>query len=62
VPRTVTLELPYGNLSIPFVARIYGMSDVLEVPVVPEPATLVMWSLLAGIGGVVFWRRRRQGN
>lgn len=50
-----------GSL-IPFVARIYGMSDVLEVPVVPEPATLVMWSLLAGIGGVVFWRRRRQGN
>lgn len=62
VSRTVNLDVPYGNFSIPFVARIYGMSNVLEVPVVPEPATFVMWSLLAGIGSVVFWRRRRQGN
>jgi len=63
VRRTMNFDVPgSGSISIPFVARIYGMSDVLEVPVVPEPATFVMWSLLAGIGSVVFWRRRRQGN
>lgn len=62
--RTVEISVPgvIGSHTIPFLARIYGMSNVLEVPVVPEPATFVMWSLLAGIGSVVFWRRRRQGN
>ena len=45
---------------IPFVARIYGMSDVMTVPAVPEPATIIMWSLFTGVAGLVFWRKRRQ--
>ena len=48
------------NPLIPFVARIYGMSDVMTVPAVPEPATIVMWSLFMGVAGLVFWRKRRQ--
>jgi len=46
---------------IPFVARIYGMSNVMTVPV-PEPSTIVLWSLFTGVAGLVFWRKRRQSN
>ena len=27
---------------------------------VPEPATLTIWSLLAGVGAIVGWRRRKR--
>ncbi|MHB8864343.1 MAG: PEP-CTERM sorting domain-containing protein [Pirellulaceae bacterium] len=49
VPYLLNLELPF---------RVYGMSDVLTV--VPEPATFVMWSLFAGVAGLVFWRKGRK--
>ncbi|MHB0960151.1 MAG: PEP-CTERM sorting domain-containing protein [Pirellulaceae bacterium] len=52
--RNVTYFSP--NLELPF--RVYGMSDVLTV--VPEPATFVMWSLFAGVAGLVFWRKGRK--
>lgn len=47
--------------AIPFVARIYGMSDVMTVPV-PEPSTIVMWSLFTGVAGLGVLRKRRQSN
>jgi hypothetical protein len=52
----------YHGGPIPFVARIYGMSEVLEVPAVPEPSTVVLWSLFTGAAGLVFWRKRRRSN
>jgi hypothetical protein len=42
-------------------AAVYGISGVLTVPV-PEPSTLVLWSLFTGVAGLVFWRKRRQSN
>ena len=36
-------------------SSVYGMSDVLTVPV-PEPATIVLWSLFTGVAGLVFWQ------
>jgi hypothetical protein len=47
--------------NVPFGAAVYGISDVLTVPV-PEPSTLVLWSLFTGVAGLVFWRKRRQGD
>ncbi len=38
---------------------IYVMSGAITVP---EPATVVMWLGLGCIGGVVFWRKRRQSS
>jgi hypothetical protein len=52
--------LPGGG-TLPYMAAIYGISDVLTVPI-PEPATCVMWLMLSAIGGVVFWRRRRNSS
>jgi hypothetical protein len=46
---------------VTFGAAVYGISDVLTVPV-PEPSTLVLWSLFTGVAGLVFWRKRRQSN
>jgi hypothetical protein len=46
---------------VPFGAAVYGISGVLTVPV-PEPSTLVLWSLFTGVAGLVFWRKRRQSN
>ena len=40
--------------------RVYGISDVITV--VPEPATIVMWSLFAGVAGLVFWRKGRKSS
>jgi hypothetical protein len=36
-----------------------GLSEVQFIGVVPEPATLLIWSLLAGLGIGVGWRRRK---
>jgi hypothetical protein len=36
---------------------IYVMSG--EITVVPEPSTILLWVGMAGIAGVVFWRKRR---
>lgn len=36
---------------------IYVMSG--EITVVPEPSTILLWLGMAGIAGVVFWRKRR---
>lgn len=38
-------------------ARIYGISG--ELSAIPEPASLVLWSLVAGVVGVAGWRQRR---
>lgn len=40
-------------------ARIYGISG--ELSAIPEPASLVMWSVAAGVAGLAVWRKRR-GN
>jgi hypothetical protein len=42
--------------------RLYGLSEKLTAPggVIPEPSTLVIWSLLAVFGLTVAWRRRRK--
>jgi len=38
----------------------FRMDIVTSAPtVIPEPAALLVWSLLAGLGGVAGWRRRR---
>jgi hypothetical protein len=46
----------YGNT-----AHIYGMSNVLTVPV-PEPATIVLWSVCTGVVGLVALRKRRRSK
>jgi hypothetical protein len=47
--------------NVPFGAAVYGVSKVMTVPV-PEPSTIVLWSLFTGSAGLVFWRKRRQSN
>ena len=38
-----------------------GTLHVTEYPTVPEPTTLIIWSLLGGLGiGLGWWRRRRK--
>ncbi len=36
---------------------IYGISK--ELTAIPEPATAVLWSLFAGMAGLMYWRKRR---
>jgi hypothetical protein len=45
----------------------FGLSNISfgvgegETPVIPEPATIVVWSLLGGFGfSAVWYQRRRQ--
>jgi hypothetical protein len=45
---------------IPFVARVYAVSDVLTA--VPEPSTIALWSICAGAVGLVAWRKRRKSS
>ncbi len=39
-------------------ARVYGLSEVITVQVIPEPASVALWSLL-GLGLAGFGRHRR---
>ena len=57
VYRSVTK--PGGGLFTSTYA-VYGISEVQTF--VPEPATIVMWSLFAGVAGLVFWRKGRKSN
>ena len=34
--------------------------DNVSLEAVPEPSTLIIWSLFAGLTGVYCWRRRRK--
>ena len=34
---------------------LYGCQD----PIIPEPASVIVWSLLGGLGLIFAWRRRR---
>jgi hypothetical protein len=56
-PIARNFAVSFGTIPVPL--GVYGMSGVLIVPV-PEPATLVMWSLFAGVAGLVFWRKGRK--
>lgn len=38
-------------------AHVYGISG--ELSAIPEPASLVMWSIAAGAAGVALWQKRR---
>jgi hypothetical protein len=38
-------------------AHVYGISG--ELSAIPEPASLVMWSIAAGVAGIAVWRKRR---
>jgi hypothetical protein len=38
----------------------FGANYIVEFDTVPEPSTLIIWSLLGGLGiGIGWWRRRR---
>ena len=34
--------------------------DDVRIEAIPEPATLMIWSLLAGLGVTLGWRRRKK--
>ncbi|MBN2473410.1 MAG: hypothetical protein JXB62_02285 [Pirellulales bacterium] len=52
--------LSNGNVALTF--RLWNWRiDAVELSgdIIPEPATIVIWSLLGALGAVVCWRRRR---
>lgn len=57
INRFVTAYTGFNSLEV--TAAIYGISDVLIVPV-PEPATLGMWLTVTALGGVLLWRKRQR--
>lgn len=59
LPAVIPPGLPGFSFSDPqLIGRsIYVMSG--EITVVPEPSTILLWLGMAGIAGVVFWRKRR---
>jgi len=58
-------EGTWGNMSANGEQILLNMIDELTAvapEVIPEPSTLLVWSLLAGLGGVAGWRRRWRGR
>jgi len=54
VPTTVRLTVSLEGLPT------FTLTEVLTATIIPEPATLVIWTLLAGLGIAANWRRRRR--
>jgi hypothetical protein len=53
-------NVPAGRFSAIGAARTGCFSAALEAPAIPEPCTLIVWSLLGASGvGIGWWRRRR---
>jgi hypothetical protein len=61
---TGTITLPSANFpdnsTIPSRVRDYAWAVEWEVGIIPEPSTLLIWSLLAGLGIGAGWRRRKR--
>jgi hypothetical protein len=49
--------MPQVISSTPVGLAVYGISK--ELTAIPEPATAVLWSLCAGVAGLVYWRKGR---
>ncbi len=62
-PSNGALVTPPVSLT-QWVSLTHGASGVssfnAELTIIPEPATIVIWSLLGSLGIVVAWRRRRK--
>jgi hypothetical protein len=48
--------MPQSISGTPVGLAVYGISK--ELTAIPEPATAVLWSLCAGVAGLVYWRKR----
>ena len=72
-PQVLSVALPAGTTYISVVdtlvigtnANFNNFSNTfvesLDTPAVPEPSTLIVWSLLGGLGLAVAWWRRKHG-
>ena len=51
-----------GGFAAEFPTEAYGsgFEGVLDIKAIPEPATLIIWSLLGALGIVYGWRRRQR--
>ncbi len=57
--RTLTLDFIWRGVNSYYTDEFIAMDNLLVVVPLPEPATLLIWSLLAGLGMSLGWRRRR---
>ena len=62
------LELDFQNIPLASGATLTYITDTDnikfagDIQPIPEPSTLIIWSLLAGIGVAFGWRRRRKAG
>lgn len=57
VPLDRLRDSDYGDLSLH--TRVSVFNDWINARIIPEPGSLIVWSLLAGLGIAVGWRRRK---
>lgn len=39
-----------------------ALAGVVPNPSVPEPSAILIWTVVAGVGGAAYWRRDRRGD
>ena len=63
VPAGMSLSTQYlivaEHIVVTGVGDVYQTTDTYTQTLVPEPATVIIWSLLGGLGLVFAWRKRK---